>query len=257
MEYFIWNADPVAFSFGEMSVFWYGILFALAMLSGLEIMKWIYRYEKLNSQQLDTIFLYVVIGIVIGARLAHCFFYEPAYYLAHPLEILYVHKGGLASHGGGLGALIGIYVYKRKYTLNFIWFLDKIAIPTAIFAFFVRLGNFMNSEILGRSTDLPWAIVFARVDNIPRHPAQLYEAFAYLFIAILLFIIYIKSQNRLKDGFLFGLFLVLVFIVRILVEFVKVRQADYATDMMFSTGQYLSVPFILIGAYLMYRALKK
>jgi phosphatidylglycerol---prolipoprotein diacylglyceryl transferase len=257
MDYFIWNPNPVAFSFGSFHVYWYGILFAVAMLSGLEIMKWIYKYEKQNLQQLDTIFLYIVIGIVVGARLGHCLFYEPDYYLGHPLEILYVHKGGLASHGGGLGAIIGIYLYRRKHSLKLLWFLDKIAIPTAVFGFFVRLGNFMNSEILGRVTDVSWAVVFSRVDNLPRHPAQLYEAFSYLVIAVVLFIIYIKFRNRFKDGFFFGFFLVLVFIVRFLVEFVKERQADYAADTLLSTGQMLSIPFILLGVYLVFKALKK
>jgi phosphatidylglycerol---prolipoprotein diacylglyceryl transferase len=257
MEHLVWSGDPVALSFGGMRVFWYGILFAAAILSGLEITKWIYKYEKKDQEQLDAIFLYVVIGIVVGARLGHCLFYEPDYYLAHPLEILYVHKGGLASHGGGLGAIIGIYLYKRKHSLNLLWFLDKIAIPTAVFGFFVRLGNFMNSEILGRVTDVSWAVVFSRVDNLPRHPAQLYEAFSYLVIAVVLFIIYIKFRNRFKDGFFFGLFLVLVFIVRFLVEFVKERQADYAADTLLSTGQMLSIPFILLGVYLVFKALKK
>jgi phosphatidylglycerol---prolipoprotein diacylglyceryl transferase len=257
MEYFVWNANPIAFSFGNFHVYWYGILFAAAILSGLEITKWIYKYEKKDQEQLDAIFLYVVIGIVVGARLGHCLFYEPDYYLAHPLEILYVHKGGLASHGGGLGAIIGIYLYKRKHSLNLLWFLDKIAIPTAVFGFFVRLGNFMNSEILGRVTDVSWAVVFSRVDNLPRHPAQLYEAFSYLVIAVVLFIIYIKFRNRFKDGFFFGVFLVLVFIVRFLVEFVKERQADYAADTLLSTGQMLSIPFILLGVYLVFKALKK
>lgn len=257
MDFFVWSADPVALSFGGMHVYWYGILFATAILSGLEIMKWIYKTENKDLQELDGIFLYVVIGIVIGARLGHCLFYEPDYYLAHPLEILYVWKGGLASHGGGLGALIGIYLYKRKHSLNLLWFLDKIAIPTAVFAFFVRLGNFMNSEILGKVSDVPWAVVFSRLDKLPRHPAQLYESFSYLFIAILLLGIYIKFRERLQDGFLFGLFLTLVFVVRFLVEFVKQRQADYSVDMLLSTGQLLSIPFVLLGLYLVFRSTKR
>ncbi|MDH4943453.1 prolipoprotein diacylglyceryl transferase [Sulfurimonas sp. C5] len=257
MDYFVWNADPVAFSFGSMRVFWYGILFATAIISGLEIMKWIYKKESKDLQELDTIFLYVVLGVVVGARLAHCLFYEPSYYLAHPIEILYVWKGGLASHGGGLGALIGIYLYKRKHTLNLLWFLDRIAIATAMFAFFVRLGNFMNSEILGKVTDVSWAIIFTRVDELPRHPAQLYEAFSYLIITLVLFIVYTKYRERLQDGFLFGLFLTLVFIVRFLVEFVKERQAEYAVDMMFSTGQILSIPFIILGLYLIVKGIKR
>ncbi|WP_304542757.1 prolipoprotein diacylglyceryl transferase [Sulfurimonas microaerophilic] len=257
MEHLIWSVNPVALSFGGMQIYWYGILFAAAILVGLEIMKWIYKQENRDLQELDSMFLYVVVGIVIGARLGHCLFYEPDYYLTHPLEILYVWKGGLASHGGGLGALLGIYLYKRKHTLNLLWFLDKIAIPTAFFAFFVRMGNLMNSEILGKVSDISWAVVFSRVDNLPRHPAQLYEALSYLVIGIVLFSLYIKLHDKYKDGFLFGLFLTLVFIVRFLVEFVKERQADYATDMFLSTGQLLSIPFIILGLYLIVRSCKK
>ncbi|MFT7859475.1 MAG: prolipoprotein diacylglyceryl transferase [Sulfurimonas sp.] len=257
MQQLIWNADPVAFSLGGVEVFWYGILFATAILSGLEFMKWAYKKESKEAQQLDTLFLYVVIGVVIGARLGHCFFYEPDYYLSNPLEILYVWKGGLASHGGGLGALLGILLYRYRHSLELLWFLDRIAIATAIFAFFVRLGNFMNSEILGRPTELPWGVVFTKVDLLPRHPVQLYEAFSYLFIALVLFVVYKRFQARFKDGFLFGLFLVLVFVVRFLLEFVKERQADYSADILLSTGQLLSIPFILFGIFLIYKALKK
>lgn len=257
MEHFVWSGDPIAFSLGGIRVFWYGILFATAILLGLEIMKWIYKQENKNLAQLDSIFLYVVIGIVIGARLGHCLFYEPKYYLSHPLEILYISNGGLASHGGGLGALLGIYFYKKKHSLNFLWFLDRIALPTAVFAFFVRLGNFANSEILGKVTDVSWAVVFTRVDKLPRHPAQLYEAFSYLLIALILFVIYTKFRDRLKEGFFFGLFLTLVFIVRFLVEFVKERQAEYTADTLLSAGQFLSIPFIIIGILLIYKSMRK
>lgn len=252
MSHFIWNTDPIAFSLGSLHVHWYGILFATAILFGLELMKWIYRRENKDLDEIDGLFLYVVIGVVVGARLGHCLFYDPSYYLAHPLEILAVNKGGLASHGGGLGALIGILLYKRKHGLDLLPLLDRVAIITAFFGFFVRMGNFMNSEILGHKTDVAWGIVFARVDQFARHPAQLYEAFSYLLIAVLLFGIYLKKKN-LPDGRLFGLFLILVFVARFIIEFFKERQAEYAADMLLSTGQYLSIPFIILGIYFVLR----
>lgn len=253
MQYFTWNADPVAFSFGSLHVYWYGILFAAAIFFGLELMKWIYKQEHKDLGELDGVFLYIIIGVVVGARLVHCLFYEPSYYLAHPIEILYVHKGGLASHGGGLGALVGIYLYKRKHGLELLWFLDRVAVATAFFGFFVRLGNFMNSEILGNATEVSWAVVFERIDALPRHAVQLYEALAYFLIALMLFALYVKRHEKLANGFMFGLFLVLVFAARFVLEFFKQRQAEYAFDAIVSTGQILSIPFILVGLYFILR----
>lgn len=251
MQHFIWDANPIAFSFGSVHIYWYGILFATAILTGLELVKWMYKKEQRDAAELDTLFLYIVIGVVVGARLVHCFFYDPSYYLANPMKIVAVWEGGLASHGGGLGALAAILLYKRKHTLELWSFLDKVAIATAFFGFFVRLGNFMNSEILGHTTDVAWGVVFARVDQFARHPAQLYEAFGYLLIGVFLFFLYAKNFQKNGDGKLFGLFLALVFSVRIAVEFFKQRQAEYAADMLFSIGQLLSVPFILFGIYLL------
>ncbi len=258
MEYFIWNLDPIAFSFGSVRVFWYGILFATAILSGLQYMKWVYKKEGRDENELESMFVYIVIGIVVGARLGHCLFYDPVYYLAHPLKIFAVWEGGLASHGGGAGVILALWLYGRKYKLNFLWLLDRVAIPTALFGFFVRMGNLMNSEILGKPTEVPWAIIFSRVDMFPRHPAQLYESFSYLIIFLLLTYIY-KTKESLasRQGFLFGLFLVLIFTVRFLVEFIKEKQAAYAHDVALTTGQELSIPFLLIGVALMVWSLRK
>jgi len=258
VEYFIWSADPVALSFGSVRVFWYGMLFATAILAGLHFMKWVYRLEGKNVDDLESMFLYIVIGIVLGARLGHCLFYDPAYYFAHPMEIFAVWKGGLASHGGGSGVIFALYLFAKKFKLNYLWLLDRVAIPTALFGVFVRLGNFMNSEIVGKPTDVPWAIVFERVDSLPRHPAQLYEAFSYLAIFLLLTFIYKTKREVLNNGFLFGLFLTLLFSARFLIEFVKVKQADYDTSfLMMSTGQALSIPFLIIGLVLMVWSFRK
>jgi prolipoprotein diacylglyceryl transferase len=257
MQYTIWNPDPILVSFMGVHIYWYGAIFAAAIFSGFHMMKWIYTREGLDVESLETLFLYTFFGIVIGARLGHCLFYDPEYYLAHPLKILYVWEGGLASHGGGIGVLISLYMYAKKYKVDFLFLLDKYAVPTALFSIFVRMGNFMNSEILGKVTDVSWAIIFSKRDLLPRHPAQLYEAFAYLLIFLLLLAVYLKVKKPKKNGLLFGLFLVLVFSARILVEFVKVKQASYANEMILSTGQLLSLPFLLVGFGLIFYALKK
>ena len=257
MEHFVWNVDPIAFSFGSIRVFWYGIFFATAILSGLQYMKWVYKKEGKDVDELENMFIYIVIGIVVGARLGHCFFYNPAFYLAHPMKIFAVWEGGLASHGGGLGVIIALWLFTKKYKLNFLWLIDRIAIPTALFGFFVRMGNLMNSEIIGKPTEVSWAIVFSRIDSLPRHPTQLYEAFSYLVIFFVLTYIYTKKKTLLNNGFLFGLFLVLIFSTRFMIEFVKVKQAAYSSEISLTTGQDLSIPFLLIGVFLIVWSLRK
>ncbi|MBA1433139.1 MAG: prolipoprotein diacylglyceryl transferase [Epsilonproteobacteria bacterium] len=256
MEHFVWDADPIALAFGPFHLYWYGLLFAAAILAGLEFMKRVYLIEGKDESTIEPLFIYAVIGIVIGARLGHCLFYDPDYYLAHPLKIFAVWEGGLASHGGGIGVLIALYLGCKKYKIDFMWLIDRLVIPTALFGFFVRMGNFMNSEIIGKPTDVPWAIIFARVDNLPRHPAQLYEAFSYLAIFFILVFVYKKQYKNLQPGLLFGLFLVLIFTVRFLVEFFKTRQADYTLGIGLNTGQLLSIPFLLLGVFMIFYALR-
>ncbi len=258
MEHFIWSVNPIAFSFGSFHVFWYGILFAFAIIAGLQFMKWVYKIEGRDEEVLESMFLYIVIGIVVGARLGHVLFYDPSYYFAHPTKIIAVWEGGLASHGGGAGVILALFLFAKKERINYLWLLDRVAIPTALFGFFVRMGNFMNSEILGVPTQKPWGIIFSRVDMLPRHPAQLYESFSYLFIFLLLTYLYKTKRNSFKNGFLFGLFLVLIFTVRLLVEFVKVKQADYDTSfLMMTAGQALSIPFLIIGFAFIFWSFKK
>lgn len=250
MQYFEWNVSPILFSFGSLSIHWYGVLFATAILSGFAMMNWIYKQENKPTEQLESLQIYMLIGIVVGARLGHCLFYDPVYYLSNPLKILAINEGGLASHGGGIGAILATLYYAKKKSIDFLYLLDRLAIPTALFAFFVRMGNLMNSEILGVQTEVSWAVVFSRVDLLPRHPAQLYEGLAYLGIFITLFLLY--KNGKTKPGFLFGVFLSLVFIARIAVEFVKERQASYADELFISTGQILSLPFLFIGLFLIF-----
>jgi prolipoprotein diacylglyceryl transferase len=188
-----------------------------------------------------------MVGAVIGARLMHCLAYEPEFYLSHPIEIFKVWKGGLASHGGLLGVLLALYIFAKKYRESYMWLLSRVAMPGALTAAFVRFGNLFNSEILGLPSDKPWAIIFERIDMIPRHPVQLYEAFAYLILLFILVTIYRKVTPAFATKILPGIFLTYMFIVRFLLEYTKTRQADYTTSLPFTTGQMLSIPFIIIG----------
>jgi len=247
MEHFIWNVDPNIFSFGSLQLRWYGLLFVGSFFLGLMLLKWVYKREHKDPAVLDNLLIYIMVGAVIGARLMHCFAYEPDFYLSHPLEILKIYKGGLASHGGLLGVLIALYIFAKKYKEDYMWLLSRVAIPGALTAAFVRFGNLFNSEILGLPTDKPWAIIFSRIDMIPRHPVQLYEAFSYLTLFTLLIFVYKKVSPSFATKVLPGIFLIFMFIVRFLLEYTKTRQADYTTSLPFTTGQMLSIPFILIG----------
>lgn len=257
MEHLVWNVDPVLLSLGSFKIHWYGAFFAAAILSGLQVMKWIYITEKQPVESLDTLLGYVVFGVIIGARLGHCFFYDPQYYFANPLKIIAIWEGGLASHGGGLGVIIAVYFYAKKYSVSYLWLLDRAAIGTALFGVFVRTANFINSEILGVASNVPWAVVFARIDNIPRHPAQLYEAFAYLTIFMILLTIYRKLKDKTPQGSILGLFLILTFTARFLVEMVKQKQAAYANELVMNTGQMLSIPFLLAGIVILLWSVNK
>ncbi len=252
MDYLTWNIDPILFSMGSITIHWYGFIFALAFIIALKIMENIFKKENKNIEELDNGLIYVMIGTVVGARLGHTLFYDPSYYLSNPIEILMIQKGGLASHGGAIGVLIGLYLFAKKYSYSYVWLLDKVVIPTALVASFIRIGNLFNSEILGDKSDVAWAIIFSRVDNIPRHPAQVYESISYFIIFIILFSIYQKFHSKLRDGFLFGLFMISLFGTRFMIEFIKVRQEAYVNNIGLSTGQLLSIPFIILGLYMIF-----
>lgn len=256
MEHFIWNIDPVLLSLGPVTIHWYGAIFASSIFAGLYYMKWVYQQENQNVESLDNLLVYVVIGIIVGARLGHCFFYDPDYYFSNPLKILAIWEGGLASHGGGLGAIIGAYFYTRKNPLSFIWLLDRLAIATALFGIFVRSANFVNAEIIGKATDVPWAVVFQRIDNVARHPAQLYEAIAYAIIFISLTMLYKFTKAKTYQGMLLGLFLIMTFTARFIIEYFKQQQAAYTIEISLNTGQMLSIPFFLVGVVLVLWSLK-
>ncbi len=252
MDFIVWSGDPILFSLGSLHVHWYGVMFALALFVGMKIMEWIFIKENKKVELVEHLFLYVIIGTVIGARLGHCLFYDPSYYLSNPFEIFAVWKGGLASHGGAMGVVTALYLFSQKYKYSYIWLLDRIVIPAVLAGAFIRLGNFFNSEIIGTPSQLPWAIIFSSFDNIPRHPAQLYEALAYFILAIIIFIIYKRGGSSLKSGTLFGFYLISIFSVRFMIEFVKFKQEAYSNDLILSTGQFLSIPFVLLGLYMLF-----
>lgn len=257
--YIHWNINPVIFHVGPLSIRWYGVLFATSFLIGFKIIQWIYRREGRSEDELDSLFIYMFFGVLIGARLGHCLFYDPVYYLSHPVEILEIWEGGLASHGGAIGILTALYIYTRKSGRpSYLWLLDRIVLPVALAGSFIRIGNFFNSEILGLPTTRSWAVVFDRVDAIPRHPVQLYEALAYAIIFVVLVLMYRRSGNAGKKGLLLGVFLILVFFARFLLEFLKTRQeAVYEANLILSVGQWLSIPFVLVGIWLVVRAVRK
>jgi len=258
VNYIIWNVDPEIFTLGPVAPRWYGLLFASGFLLGYVILIQIYRNEKRSEGHLSSLFVYIFMGTLIGARLGHVLFYQPDYYLARPWEILMIWQGGLASHGGFTGVLIAIYLYSRKYRdMSFLELTDRLAIPALLASALIRIGNFFNSEILGTPSNLPWATIFIRVDNIPRHPAMLYESFAYATIFAGFYIAYWKTAIIKFPGRLLGISFVASFTARFLIEFVKEEQVPFEQAMLLNMGQLLSIPFILIGLGLLYRHQKE
>jgi prolipoprotein diacylglyceryl transferase len=253
---FFWNSDPIAVSIGPLSIHWYGMFFAAAFIVGMWIMGPMFAREGRSTDDLDSLLGFVVVGALVGARLGHCLVYDPGYYLADPLLILKIWEGGLASHGGVIGILVAVGVYARRRGMQFWWLLDRIAVPAALGGAFIRIGNFMNSEIVGMPTIVPWAVIFERVDDLPRHPVQLYEATAYLLIFAVLLLAYQSPGLRRRQGLLAGTFLVLVFAARFVLEFCKTPQAAYEYGQFLTVGQWLSVPCVLAGFWLLIRAFR-
>jgi prolipoprotein diacylglyceryl transferase len=252
-----WNPDPEIFNIGKFAIRWYGLLFASGFLFGYVIMQRMFKNEKLGEAVLDRLTVYMAIGTVLGARLGHCLFYEPEYYLSHPLKILKIWEGGLASHGAAIGILLALWLFVRKEKKGFFWVLDRIAVVVALAGFLIRMGNLMNSEIYGVETTLPWGFVFLRNDEVaPKHPTQIYEGLAYLLIFFLLFRIYWQTKGNVYQGLLISIFLILVFSARFLIEFVKEDQVTFEAAMKLNMGQLLSIPFILAGILGLWLSLK-
>ena len=238
---------------------WYGVCWAVGLFLGYQVLSYIYKCEKIASHVLDRLVLYLFLGVIAGARLGHILFYDPVYYFEHPVQVLpfrvyptfqFTGLAGLASHGGALGAIITTFWYCRRHKKSFLSTADRVVIAGCLLGSFIRLGNLMNSEILGKGTAVGWAFIFTRVDNVPRHPAQLYEAFGYLLTFIVLLFLWKKGKAS-TPGFLFGLCLTLVFCQRFIVEFLKIDQVPFEASLPLNLGQVLSVPLIITGMVLL------
>ena len=252
-----WHVNPEIFRIGSFAVRWYGLLFASAFLFGYIIMRKMFQNEKISDEVLDRLTIFMAIGTILGARLGHCFFYEPGYYLSHPAEILAIWHGGLASHGAAIGILTAIWLFVRKEKKDFAWMMDRIAIVGALSGFLIRMGNLMNSEIYGIETTVPWGFVFLRNHEVaPKHPTQIYEALAYLAIFILLYRMYWSKKGEHFQGSLISIFCILVFTARFFIEFLKEDQVAFEASMKLNMGQLLSIPFIIAGAVGLYYSLK-
>lgn len=260
-----WNPDPELFNlFGSIPIRYYGLLWIVGLALAYLIVQRQYRDKKISDAKFEPLFFYCFFGILIGARLGHCIFYDWAYYQDHFVEMILPIKllpgggwkmtgyTGLASHGGTLGLIIALWLYCRKTKMHYMDVLDMIAVATPITACCIRLANLMNSEIIGKPADVSWAFVFERVDMLPRHPAQLYEAIAYFIFFLGMVYLYKKYSTKLHRGFFFGLCLTEIFVFRFFIEFLKEDQVDFEHTMALNMGQWLSIPFVLIGIYFMF-----
>ena len=272
ISYILWNPDLEAFHIGPLAFRWYSLCWLIGLLLAYLVVRRLFKEQKIKDELFDPLFMYCFLGILIGARLGHCIFYQPDYFLTSwkgVIEMfLPIHIDpfgswhmtgyqGLASHGGTLGLILALLLYVKHTGVGLWRVLDNIAIATGTTACFIRLGNLMNSEIIGRATDVPWAFVFERVDMIPRHPGQLYEAIAYALLFALMWFIYRKRQQFVGTGFYFGLCLFYIFTFRFFIEYTKEVQEAFEEGLMFDMGQLLSIPFILIGGGYMVKGWKK
>lgn len=267
-----WNVNPTLFEVFGREVRWYGLLWVIGLIVAVYIVQSIYKKEKLPEKWFDSLFIYMMLGIILGARLGHCLFYQPDYYLANPIEILKIWEGGLASHGGVIGIIIAVWLYSKRVTKkSMLWTFDRVMVPTGFTAGMIRLGNLMNHEIYGSVTEKPWGFKF--IDNVnqwmhgaepiftePSHPTQIYEAVIYFLIFAITMHMYWKTNAKDKPGLILGVGIFLIFVARFFIEYIKIVQVDSEEAMRDATGlilgQWLSIPFIIWGAWLIFNALK-
>ena len=261
LAYIVWNPNPVAFHLGHLGVRWYSLCWLIGLVLAYFVVKWLYKDQHVKDEYFDPLFIYCFFGIIIGSRLGHCLFYQPDYFLSswdHVVEMFlpiqhtaagwkFVGYEGLASHGGTIGLMIALWLYYRKTHMNLWQVLDDIAIATPTTACFIRLGNLMNSEIIGKVTDVPWAFIFEQVDKMPRHPGQLYEAMAYFVFFFVGLWLYKKYKNKVGTGFFFGFCLTSIFTFRFFIEFTKDIQVAFEAGLSLNMGQLLSIPFVVLG----------
>lgn len=243
-----WNMNPEIFRIGNFAVRWYGLLFASGFFFGYILMNKFFKYEHVPQELLDKLTIYVAVGTILGARLGHCFFYEPSYYLSNPSEIFKIWHGGLASHGAAIGIILAIMLFSRNTKKPFFWVMDRVVIVVALAGFFIRMGNLMNSEIYGIQTSLPWGFIFERNgETVAKHPTQIYEALAYLIIFFVLYYVYMQKKGKTQNGLLFSLFIIMIFSARFFIEFIKEDQVAFESGMSLNMGQILSIPLVLAG----------
>jgi phosphatidylglycerol:prolipoprotein diacylglycerol transferase len=264
-DFIIWNADPVLFRLGNVVIRWYPVLLILSFYISYLFVDHIFEKEKVSKTTMHSFGIFIIAGLLIGGRLVHCLFYEPEYYLKFPLDIIKPWRGelgngarfvgyrGMSGHGSVIGIILGIVINAVRTKTSVVWMIDRIAIFGPLIGFFVRIGNFFNSEILGTPSSLPWAVIFKRVDSIPRHPVQIYEALAYLIIFIVSWQYYRRRAGNEKPGAILGLVLTLVYSCRFILEFFKADQSRIESSMILNMGQVLSIPFIIIGLILLFR----
>jgi phosphatidylglycerol---prolipoprotein diacylglyceryl transferase len=264
-----WNIDPEIINIFGVSIRYYGFLFAGGLIASAIFLRKLFVWKGVSVEHFETLIFYCFIGILSGARLGHCLFYQPAYYILHPVEMFlpveqlvaggykFIGYQGLASHGGALGLAVAIILYCHKYKQALLTTIDMFAIVAPLGAGFIRMANLMNSEILGMPSNVPWAFIFTSVDNIPRHPAQLYEAIIYLIIFVVMLLFFKDRRERVQDGLFFGLSLTMIFVARFMIEFIKERQVVFEYSLTLDMGQILSIPFIVTGVYFIINALIK
>lgn len=253
-----WNASPEIFSLGPIHVRWYGLMFAAGFLFGYHHGEKMFKHENIDLKWLESLFIYLIVATVIGARLGHVLFYGWEYYSQNPIEILYVWQGGLASHGGVLGILVALTIWSRKVSKrSILWVLDRVVVPTALVAALIRFGNLMNSEIYGVQTTMPWGFIFERNnETVAKHPTQIYESLSYLVTFGVMLYMYWKTKAKDYQGLIFGVFFTMIFTARFFVEFIKEDQEAFEATMSLNMGQWLSIPFVVAGVYLAIRAVR-
>lgn len=267
LSFITWDPKPELFSIGSFGIRYYSLCWLLAFVVSYILMLKVFKREGKSQELLDKLTIYIFVGTLVGARLGHCFFYDWPYYREHFLEIFIPFQKvgnewrltgftGLASHGGAVGILVATWLFSRNTKTDFMWLVDRLILVVPIAGAFIRLGNFFNSEMIGNPTDLPWAVVFANIDQIPRHPAQMYECLAYLIIFFIMWALYQKNMKPIPGKF-FGIFLILLFGARFFIEFVKIDQVAFEAGMLLNMGQILSIPFILVGIFLLLRTPKE
>lgn len=261
----VWDMSPTIIKIGSFEVRWYGLLFAMGFLIGFQIMSRIFKIEHKSEDDLDKLLLTMILSIVLGARIGHYVFYEGQHFAENPggfiWDMLIPPYSGLASHGAAFGVLIGLFIFKnRNKSYNYLWLTDRIVIVSALGGAFIRFGNFMNSEIVGKASDLPWAVIFKKnfeFEQVPRHPAQLYESISCLILFVIIYALYNKWKDKTPRGSLTGIFFIWIFTLRFFYEFLKENQEAFEDNMTLNMGQILSIPVVLFGIYVLIKSFKR